>query len=526
MQPSKRQHAPVFTLDTREQALCCDGEPLAVTPKALALLRLFVEHPGRLLDKAEILSRVWPDARVTQASIKDYVKSLRQALRDDPAQPRYIETVRGRGYRYIGDIALVEGRAPSANSRDAVGAVQPVVAVLPLINLSGDPSCDYFVRGVAEDLITGLSRYRQLLVIAPQSSLSHEGGAADIEGAGAALGADWIVTGSLRRDEAQLHLAAQLVEARSGRRVWAHRYDRPAHEVLVLENEVVRAIVATAVGCAEQADTERALRKPPAELNAYDTVLCARHKLATGVRADVLEARSLLLDATARCPDYATAYSWLAETYYVEALSPWCLDPEAAEKRVLELGRIAVGLDPLDSMAHLCLAWGYFRAQRSLEMAKAQLAIALELNPNDYYGLCFEAILALCSGALDGAVASAEQALRRSPLAPDACLSTLGFASYFGGRYERAIDAFCRMRTPSADIYAGIAACQARLARHAQAAEAAHEFRACIERSGRRFTSADPQRWRDYWQGRFMLCDPRFIAALLDDLARAGLPGR
>jgi len=517
----RRRNEPRITLDLREQALCRDGVPIAVAPKVFALLRLFVEHPGQLLTKQQILQRVWSDTHVTDASIKDYVKRLRCVLCDDTGAPRYIETVRARGYRYIGDIALVQ-RAALESAAGAAPA-QPVVAVLPFTNLSADRRFDYFADGVTEDIITSLSRYRQLVVIARDSAFRRRVRGRDSVQAGRELQARWVITGSIRRSQRRIRVGAQLVDVGSGRRRWAERYDRPARDTTIVADEIVRAIVATAIGHLEQGDTERALAKRLPELGGYDLVLRARHRLRSWQREGVLEARHLLEAAIGRYPDYASAYVWLGETFYIEALSPWSTDAPAATRRAFELGQQAVALDRLDSSAHLLLSWGYQRAQGSFELADAQIALALELNPNDYYSLCLRSSLALLCGRFHDAIASSRAALQRSPLASDMCLVTLGFAHYFDRQYEDGLQAFSRIAARSAPAQAGIAACYARLGRPAEAAAAAGEF--CAG-DGCALLAAHEQRWLGYWRGVFPFRDPRWLQELLDGLSCAGLPPR
>jgi adenylate cyclase len=502
--------APTFALDLSERRLYRDRVPLALPPKMFELLRLLVEHPGRLLTKEAILSEVWREIHVSEASVKDYVKELRQLLEDDATAPRYIETVRGRGYRYIGDIRVV-----------GPGAGGPSIAVFPFECSSGDRR-DYFSDGIAEDICMGLGRYRELVVLSPFSAFPASERWADLAQAAGALGADWLLTGRVTRTETELVLGVRLLEAGTQRQVWAERYARKLHEVLAVEDEVVRTIVATIVGQVDRAHTLRALGKDPALLSAYELVLQGRARLAKGTQEDVLAARAIFERAVLDHPGYAAGYVWLAESYYLEAVSHWTASAELAATRALELGRRAVELDELDSFAHLMLAWAHFR-MGGLEMAKAQLEKALELNPNDYYGLCLQSTLCLCGGEIDGAIEHGLLALRRSPLVSDACLFTLGFAYYFAEEYPRALEVWGRMARPRIEVKAGIAASLARLDRAVEAEAALRDFCSELGSAERARFAADRASFRKYWQRVFPLKEVGLLEHLLAALDRAGL---
>jgi TolB-like protein len=188
-----------FRLDLGDERLWHGDQPVEIGNKAFQLLRLLVSNPNRLLTKDQILDAVWGEVCVSEGLIKEYVHDLRLALGDDPKQPRFIETVRGRGYRFLGGIEEDE-RTESAEARRRPKSHSPSLAVLPFINLSGDPEQEYFSDGITEDIITELSRFRSLFVIARNSSFTYRDRTANVRDIGRDLGVRYVVEGSVRRE--------------------------------------------------------------------------------------------------------------------------------------------------------------------------------------------------------------------------------------------------------------------------------------------------------------------------------------
>ncbi len=184
-----------YRLDLRDERLWNDAQPVRISNKAFQLLRLFVGNPNRLLTKGDILDAVWGDVCVSEGLVKEYVHDLRLALGDDPKRPEYIETVHGRGYRFLGGIEEVN-RPAGVNGPSLPD--KPSIAVLPFTNISGNPDEEYFSDGITEDIITELSRFRSLFVIARNSSFTYKGRAANVQDIGRDLGVRYVVEGSAR----------------------------------------------------------------------------------------------------------------------------------------------------------------------------------------------------------------------------------------------------------------------------------------------------------------------------------------
>ena len=287
-----------------------------------------------------------------------------------------------RVYRVVGMASALERPLAIPGPPAAESPTGPSIALLPFVNLSGDTEQNYFSDGITEDIIAGLSRFRQLFVIARNSSFRYRDQMVDVGQVARELGVRFVVEGSVRKAGTHLRVTVQLVEAATGKHLWAEKFDRDLPDIFAVQDEITQSIVASIAGRIEEADRRRALRKRAADLTAYDLLLRGKHCLAQGSQQQVLEARAMLQRSVELDPEYAEAYVVLAETYFYEAMSNWSPSPEAAAERLFELAQDAAQLDDQSSGAHLCLAWGYWRIKGNYEMAAAQIeeAIALTLR--------------------------------------------------------------------------------------------------------------------------------------------------
>ncbi len=207
--------------------------------------------------------------------------------------------------------------SPQADMADTESSLplpdKPSIAVLPFDNMSGDPEQEFFADGLTEDIITELSRFRSLFVIARTSSFAFKGQSVNVGEIGRKLGVQYVVEGSIRKAGDQVRITAQLVEAETGNHIWAERYDRELADIFAVQDEVVQAIVGTLVGRLAKAGAERALRKSGENLTAYDLVLRGKHYLERGSKDDVLEARAIFEQALELDPNHARAYIGLAD---------------------------------------------------------------------------------------------------------------------------------------------------------------------------------------------------------------------
>jgi TolB-like protein len=400
---------------------------------------------------------------------------------------------------------------------------KPTIAVLPFDNVSGDPEQEYFADGIAEDIITELSRFRSLCVIARNSTFVYKGRPTNIGDVGRELGANYVLEGSVRRGGDRVRVTAQLIEAHTGKHLWADRYDRSLEDIFSLQDEVTENIVSTLMVRLEEAERVRSMRSNPENLSAYECWLRGKCLFHKGSKDELLEARALFERAIDLDATFAPAYIDLGETYYVEAGSSWAKSPEAAIERVFELARTAMELDPHDSRAHLSMSWAYLNIKSDHDLAKMQIDEAIRLNPNDYYNYCFKGWLSTCLGELEEAVACSNEALRRSPLVPDGCLFSRVAAEYLAGNYGEAIMAFGRMLRPSPTVCAWVAAAYAQEGRMDEARAKLEEFYQGVSALPAAPAREDEEGWLEYWSKEFPSKDSSAREQLFDGLRKAGL---
>ena len=235
-------------------------------------------------------------------------------------------------------------------------AKKPSIAVLPFLNISGDPEQEFFVDGLTEDIITELSRFRDLLVISRNSAFVHKGRAVNVQAVGREFGVDFVLEGSVRRAGGRVRVTVQLIDAETDRHVWAERYDRNIEDIFAIQDELTGAIVATLPGRLEAANYDRAKRKPTANTAAYECALTAKVRHHRATRDDNAEAQRLLDRAIELDPNYAHAHAWKACVLGQAWTYGWCADVEATLQEIeRELG-IALTLDDNDSDVHRILA--------------------------------------------------------------------------------------------------------------------------------------------------------------------------
>jgi adenylate cyclase len=383
---------------------------------------------------------------------------------------------------------------------------RPSIAVLPFANLSGDPAESYFSDGIAEEIILELSRFRQLFVIARNSSFQYRDGG--IKQVGAELGVQFVVEGSVRRGDGRARIAVQLTDASNEAHLWAERYDRDVNDIFAVQDEVVRAIVATIAGRISTDGTGLAKRRRTGSLAAYECLLRGWDQLNRYEGDFAVEARRMFKAAISIDPDFAAAHAGLAYAM----ISHRFLGVDAASLRTaVAAAERAVALDGNDSWCHAALAYVCLFARQHAR-AERHGAIAAELNPNDADLRAELALQQTYLGQAEWALELLELAQRLNPLHPGWYWNVEGLALYCLRRYEAAAEAYRKLRTSQPWDDCIVAACLARLG---ERAEAGDRLAAGLK--------ANPALSVGYFAGIEPFKRPADLAHLLDGLRLAGL---
>ena len=387
-------------------------------------------------------------------------------------------------------------------------STKPSVAILPFSNMSGDDGHQYFSDGITEDIITELSRYRSLFVIARNSSFQYRGGNIDVRRIGRELGVNYAVEGSVRRAGSRLRITAQLIDASSGDHVWAERYDRDVQDVFAVQDEVARTIANTLEGRVAASAVEKAKRKPTSDLQAYDYYLKGRER---DHHYDMPAAEAFFEKATELDPSYSQAHAFRAIALIVMqwgGSQPELLDQAA------DLAQKALTIDQDDPLSHQ--AAGYVAlCQRNFELAGIHLKRAMALNSNDTRFAGEFANWQVRTGNPQGSLETIDAALRRDPF-PPAWTWEMQFRAFFHlGQYENAIAALSNTpvnRAPSWQA-AYFAAAYALAGRREDASTALARFRKFVPNASISLVAnVEPY------------SDQRLLDQLLDGLRKAGLP--
>jgi len=354
------------------------------------------------------------------------------------------------------------GAAEAINPVCEPGALSdlPSIAVLPFINLSGDPEQDYFAQGITQDIITELARFSSLRVVAQLSTFELGDKALDPKAAGRILGVRRLVTSNLRKAGNRVRVSVQVIDRETGTHEWAERYDRELVEIFAIQDEVVHAIVATLGGRITTADTERALRMRPEELASDDYDLRALYYFDRYDRESIEKGHRLTEQAVAAAPNYARAHALVA---WFNASRSW-FDPDNAShlERALEFASKAVKLDHSDGACWQFLA-NIHLYRREFDQAEDCIRQAQARNPNDFRLVitCAEVLAYL--GRFEKALEAVRQVEAFEPLPPNWHWEVCGVILFGLGRYSEASEAFARMSTHNFWNHAQLAACYGHL---------------------------------------------------------------
>ena len=391
---------------------------------------------------------------------------------------------------------------------------KPTIAVLPFVNLSGDPEQEYFADGISEDIITGLSKNSYINVISRNSTFAYKSKSTRLRDVSVDSGAQYVLEGSVRKAGQRIRVTAQLIDAASNRHLWAERYDRDLDDIFAVQDEIVGSIVHALVGtdgALERSERQRSIEASTTTQSAYDCYLQARELYYRHRDVDIEEAEVLFEKTIELDPGFARAYSALAWLHLQRFKLLLTASFESMEQKVLDLAFHALRLDPDDYRAHMTLGCLY-SYQGKHAKGRAEFDRALRINPNDTNLLAVSANALVYCERVDEALERCQRAIRLNPNAPDWYWKTLGFSYFHLGRYEEALEALERMTAPD-QARRVLAATYAHLGRLDEARHEAEEFMKVVPN----FSIKEWARTEPY-------TDPNELQRFVDGMRKAGLP--
>jgi len=355
----------------------------------------------------------------------------------------------------------------------------PSIAVLPFNNMSGDPEQEYFADGITEDLITDLSKFSGLLVIARNSVFTYKGKAVNVPEVCRELGVHWALEGSVRKAGNRVRINAQLIDGTSGGHIWAERYDRELDDIFAVQDEVTGEIISALQLKFTAAEERRLAKRGTTNTDAYDALLKARELIMDGTQASSTEARGVIQTALDADAGYATAMAGMAMTYVGQYVNQWGDDHRAAFDQAIHWAEKAIDVDPEDATAQLAL--GVVRIwQGRLDDARVAAERLIELQPGLMDGPRMLANIENFAGNPERAAEMGEEAMRRDPHSSDMSLHVLGQCYFAQKKFEMAAELFRRRitRNPNTDSsYVFLAGSYGQLGRYDEAREQwAHVF--------------------------------------------------
>lgn len=488
-----------LTLSGRFAAAGADGVELAIkSKKAKGLLAYLALSPGLARSREEIMALLWSDRGEAQAraSLRQALVGLRNDLGDDAMSAlivtndavaldpdRVAVEPRGSGEELLAGLhihdpafedwlrderlRLEDDESAEKPARPAGFAGKPAIVVLPFANLSADPEQQYFSDGLTEDIMIELSRFGSLDVLARQSAFVLRDRAVDIRETARDLGAQYLLEGSVRKAGNRIRLTAQLVDVATQKHVWSDRYDRELADVFAIQDELVHAIVATLAGRIKADSRERALRKPPKNLRAYDYYLQGLWFDGKYDLASITAGRAVMEKAIALDPTFARAYGLLA---HFMMMADWFEGSfPGPSDEVLEIAKKAVELDPTDGDCFAKLGIIHVD-RREPEEARQNLEAALRINPHDSSTWSHYAWYLVTVGQAAEALVYLDRRAAVDPYLPNWHWDIRACALYDLGRYEDAAQVLEQKANPYFFNYGQLAACYGQLGRKEEAA--------------------------------------------------------
>ncbi|MET4721063.1 TolB-like protein/Flp pilus assembly protein TadD [Bradyrhizobium japonicum] len=512
-----------FAFDTDRRELHRGAEGVSIAPQVFDLLEYLIRNRERVVSKDELINAVWNGRIVSDAALTTRLNAVRAAIGDTGEEQRFIKTLPRKGFRFVGivreapepvDAAVTDNQQIELHQPNLALPDKPSIAVLPFENMSGDPEQDFFAEGMVEEIITALSRFKSLFVIARNSSFTFKSRAVDIKEVGRRLGVRYVLGGAVRTASTKVRITGQLIDAVTGAHLWADRFERDLTDVFSLQDEVTIAVVSAIQPKMLQTEIEMATRRRPENLTAYDFFLRAMHQYHLTTRESLAEAIKLAHRALELDPRFGFAAALAGDCHASNVALGYANDPQFDCKEAVRLARLALSIDDgdPDTLSRVAVILAGMVGDNEAEIEMADRAVAL--NPNSWRTWNNRGWVYILAGLPEEAMRSFERAVRMSPVDPLLHMTFFGIGNALVRlrRFDEAILLFKKAlrHNPSfMPAYRGLASAFAHLGRDAEAREAAA-----------RVLEIDPAFTISAWMAQV----PKHSTLFVEGLRKAGLP--
>jgi TolB-like protein len=437
-----------YALDTDRRELHRGADVVSLAPQVFDLLDYLIRNRERVVSKDDLINAIWNGRSVSDAALTTRLNVARSVIGDTGEGQRLIKTLPRKGFRFVGTVreaqrpasaAVTDNQAESSKPTLALPD-KPSIAVLPFANLSSDPEQEYFADGIVEDIITALSHFKALFVVARNSSFTYKGRAVDVKQVGRELGVRYVLEGSVRKSADRVRISGQLVDTATGTHLWADRFDGRLVDIFDLQDQVAESIVGAIAPAVEMAEIERARRKPTESLDAYAVYLRGLARFYQFTRQANDEALRLFNSAIELDPDFASAYGRATSCYVYAKANSWISVTPNEIAEVTRLAQRAVELGKDDAINLATGGYALVYVVRDLGVGAALIDRALVLNSNLaeawYCGGWAKNWLGEPAFAIERFV----RAMRLSPVDPSVWRMRSGtaYAYFLLGRYDDA----------------------------------------------------------------------------------------
>jgi TolB-like protein len=432
-----------FVLNPEVGTLLHKGVPVLIPYRAFRLLTAFLNRPGEVLTKSDLIDAVWEGAVVEENNLAVQVAALRKLLGQSPEGGQWITTVPRVGYRFTrtSDSGL-PGRVDTSdayNGDEVAFAQRPSIAVMPFANVGGEKEQEYFADGITEDIITALGRFRWFSVIARNSSLLYKDTSLDPKQVARELGVQYLLEGSVRKAAQAVRISARLVDATTGTQIWAERYDLEVTEVFAIQDEIAERVVGEIEPELLKTESNLAAARHTGSMTAWDLVRQGIWRFHQVTRSTHFEARELFREACRLDPLLPEAHIWRARVSNGLISHGWSDNPSADLREAMEAALRGVYLDEKNPYAHYALAMASVFSNPEQAILPAEKVV--ELSPGFALGHFAVGLARLSTGRASEAIGPFQRGLKLSPHDPQnsAWFNLLATAQLIAGDTESAV---------------------------------------------------------------------------------------